>query len=203
MYNRSQRVHDQLFTGHVRTNLSTMTNIYEINSVKVGLGFSFVCNPDLKGDKKLFGALVSIEKQHTVDVSAISSAIFDCEDEVSCCHVSVMYCSKEGFVWNSHSVLHEVIVEAETHQYHDLTKMNRLEGQNLDTIRPVLASGAVFVFIFTFQFYRYRKFSNLIIGDSCSCHRALVVVINIPEYLNIFVKVLVSRGRSLVAALIS
>lgn len=31
--------------------------------------------------------------------------------------------------------------------------MNRLEGQNLDTIRPVLASGAVFVFIFTFQFY--------------------------------------------------
>ena len=33
--------------------------------------------------------------------------------------------------------------------------MNRLEGENLDSIRPVLASGAVFVFIFTFQFYRY------------------------------------------------
>ncbi|KAJ7386263.1 Sorting nexin-14 [Desmophyllum pertusum] len=31
--------------------------------------------------------------------------------------------------------------------------MNRLERQNFDTIRPVLASGAVFVFIFTFQFY--------------------------------------------------
>lgn len=34
-------------------------------------------------------------------------------------------------------------------------EMNRLEGENLDSIRPVLASGAVFVFIFTFQFYRY------------------------------------------------
>ena len=33
--------------------------------------------------------------------------------------------------------------------------MNRLERENLDSIRPVLASGAVFVFIFTFQFYRY------------------------------------------------
>ncbi|CAH3137132.1 unnamed protein product [Pocillopora meandrina] len=31
--------------------------------------------------------------------------------------------------------------------------MNRSDRQNLETIRPVLASGAVFVIIFTFQFY--------------------------------------------------
>lgn len=81
-------------------------------------------------------------------------------DKVSSCHVSVMYCSKKWALWSSHLLLHDVIEEADT-QHHDvLTKMNRLEGQNLDTIRPVLASGAVFVFIFTFQFYRYCKFST-------------------------------------------
>lgn len=81
-------------------------------------------------------------------------------DKVSSCHVSVMHCSKQWAVWTSHLLLHDVIEEADT-QHHDvLTKMNRLEGQNLDTIRPVLASGAVFVFIFTFQFYRYSKFST-------------------------------------------
>ena len=43
--------------------------------------------------------------------------------------------------------------------------MNRSDRQNLETIRPVLASGAVFVIIFTFQFYRlvfYYIFSYLL-----------------------------------------
>ena len=43
-------------------------------------------------------------------------------------------------------------------------EMNRSDRQNLETIRPVLASGAVFVIIFTFQFYRlvfYYIFSYL------------------------------------------
>ena len=62
-------------------------------------------------------------------------------------------------VWTSHVLLHDEVSKEAENQHHDvLTKMNRLEGQNLDTIRPVLASGAVFVFIFTFQFYRYCKF---------------------------------------------
>lgn len=33
-------------------------------------------------------------------------------------------------------------------------EMDRSDRQNLETIRPVLASGAVFLIIFTFQFYR-------------------------------------------------
>ena len=40
-------------------------------------------------------------------------------------------------------------------------EMIRSDRQNLETIRPVLASGAFFVIIFTFQFYRlvfYYKF---------------------------------------------
>ena len=35
--------------------------------------------------------------------------------------------------------------------------MNGFERRDFDSIRPVLASGAVFVFIFTFQFYRYAE----------------------------------------------
>ena len=125
-----------------------------------------------------FGAPGSTEKWHTVDVSATLSSIFDSRtllrDWVCSCYVSVMNFSKKGdhldFLlsltwrdWRSGNQHHDV-----------LTKMNRLEGQNLDTIRPVLASGAVFVFIFTFQFYRYCKFPSLITCDSCSSQRALV-----------------------------
>ena len=44
-------------------------------------------------------------------------------------------------------------------------EMIRSDRQNLETIRPVLASGAFFVIIFTFQFYRlvfYYIFSYLL-----------------------------------------
>ena len=55
-------------------------------------------------------------------------------------------------------VLHKERKEDKSTTLH-FDEMNRLERQNFDTIRPVLASGAVFVFIFTFQFYRYLNLS--------------------------------------------
>lgn len=157
-------------TVHVRTNPSTKANNYELNLVKLVLVYLFVssaCNTDFWRDKEPFWSTKKHSKVtyrrchiHFVLHLWFAPALRDwVRDKVYCRHVTIMYCSKIGSVWTFHLLLHEVIEEEEKSTSWHFDEMKRLEGQNLDTIRPVLASGAVFVFIFTFQFYRYCKFS--------------------------------------------
>lgn len=84
---------------------------------------------------------------------------------ISSCKPTASFQGRISFLWSSlysvlifRVVLHigndERDVSTHLHTWH-FDEMNRLERQNLDAIRPVLASGAVFVFIFTFQFYRF------------------------------------------------
>lgn len=66
--------------------------------------------------------------------------------------------SRDLCQWTFRALLHGSITIKEIDNKHDNSsrEMNKFERREFDSIRPVLASGAVFVFIFTFQFYRYR-----------------------------------------------
>lgn len=98
---------------------------------------------------------------------------------ISSCKPTASFQGRISFLWSSlysvlifRVVLHigndERDVSTYLHTWH-FDEMNRLERQNLDAIRPVLASGAVFVFIFTFRFYRFVN--SFIIHVCCLCYR--------------------------------